>query len=60
MQKPKDDKHSPAPPPPMTAIAWHSDKYYGTPLKLSDERLGKLADWVTMHNITVVKVSTNS
>ena len=53
---PKEGKVSPSPPPPLTGIAWHTDKYYGTPLELSDERLGKLADWVTHHNITVVKV----
>ena len=44
------------PPPPQTAIIWNNEKYYGTPLELSDSRLGKLAQWVQHHNLTVVKV----
>jgi len=56
----KEGRNSPLPPPPMTGIAWHSDKYFGTPLELSDERLGKLADWVQHHNITVVKLDSTS
>lgn len=44
------------PPPPQTAIVWNNEKYYGTPLELSDSRLGKLSQWVQHHNLTVVKV----
>ena len=64
-----------AEPPPQatTAIAWITDKYFGTPLQVSslvglvnntilfqltDQRLGKLADWVTRNNITVVKLDS--
>ena len=42
--------------PPMTAIIWNTDKYFGTPLELQDSRLGSLATWVQHHNLTVVKV----
>ena len=44
------------PPPPQTAIVWNKEKYFGTPLELSDNRLGDLATWVQRHNLTVVKV----
>ena len=61
-------------PQTTTAIAWITDKYFGTPLQvttvdsltiavmvcfqLTDQRLGKLADWVTRNNITVVKLDS--
>ena len=50
------DRRSPPPPPPLTGILWNSEKYHGSPLSLSDERLGSLASWVQNHNITVVKL----
>jgi len=53
-----EDEEGSAPPPQCTAIAWISDKYFGTPLQLTDQRLGKLADWVTRNNITVVKLDS--
>ena len=32
------------------------EKYHGTPLELGDARLGELAAWLQLHNITVVKL----
>ena len=40
----------------LAGIVWNTEKYHGSPLELSDERLGNLATWVQHHNITVVKL----
>ena len=49
---------APRPPPPLSGVVWHSDKYHGTPLMLDDERLGELANWVRRHNMTTVKLDS--
>ena len=51
-----ESKEDTVPASPVTGIAWNQEKYHGTPLQLGDERLGNLAKWVQLHNLTVVKV----
>ena len=52
----EEEDEDPPPPPPLTGLVWNSEKYHGSPLSLSDERLGSLASWVEKHNITTVKL----
>ena len=42
----------------LTGIAWHKDKYVGTPLDLDDERLKDHAEWLKRHDLTIVKIDS--
>ena len=42
----------------MTGVAWHKDKYVGTPLDLDDDRLKSQSDWLKKHDVTIVKIDS--
>ena len=42
----------------LTGIAWHRDKFVGTPLELDDDRLKVHADWLKKHDVTIVKIDS--
>jgi hypothetical protein len=42
----------------LTGIAWHRDKFVGTPLELDDERLKAHAEWLKKHDVTIVKIDS--
>ncbi|XP_023335306.1 uncharacterized protein LOC111706625 [Eurytemora carolleeae] len=60
IKKKKNSEEDISPLPPLTALAWDSSKYFGTPLQLTDSRLGDLAAWVEASNITVVKLDSKT
>lgn len=42
----------------LTGIAWHRDKFVGTPLELDDDRLKDHAEWLKKHDVTIVKIDS--
>jgi hypothetical protein len=42
----------------LIGIAWHKDRYVGTPLDLDDERLKTQADWLNRHDVAIVKIDS--